>query len=83
MAKIVQLRQDRPRAFTTAEKMIEELRTQIFKDGRTYKEIAFKTGVNATTVNNLASGKTRWPRPTTLFPLLATLGLSVQIVRKS
>jgi transcriptional regulator with XRE-family HTH domain len=82
MAKIVELRAAKPRSFTTAEKLVEELREQIFRDGRTYKEIAFKTGVNASTVNNLASGKTRWPRPTTLFPLLATLGLSVQIVRK-
>jgi len=72
---------NRPRTFTSAELMIEELREHIFKDTRTYKELATKAGVNSTTINNLAIGKTKWPRPTTLFPLLIALGLKVQLTR--
>lgn len=82
MTRIHPITKDRPRAFTSAEKMIEEVRQQIFKFKGTYKDIATATGVNPSTIQNLARGKTRWPRPTTLFPLLITLGLKVQLVKK-
>jgi hypothetical protein len=82
MTRTVHLRADKPRAFTSAEKMIEELRNQIFEFKGTYKELAHKTGVNPSTIQNLATSKTRWPRPTTLFPLLMTLGLSIQLVKR-
>lgn len=72
----------RPRNFTTAERLIEEVRKEIFADGRPYKEIAAATSVANSTIANLAHGKTRWPRPTTLFPLLNSLRLEMQIVRK-
>ena len=70
------------RAFTTAEKLIEEVRAQIFRDGRNYKEIAAKVGVSRSTIGNLASGKTKWPRATTLFPTLDALDLELRMVRK-
>jgi len=70
----------RPRTLTTAERMIEEVRNRIFSDGRSYKDIAEKTGVARSTINSLASGKTRWPRPTTLFPLLTALRLHIELV---
>jgi transcriptional regulator with XRE-family HTH domain len=73
----------RKRSFTTAEMLIEEVRNNIFKDGRSYKEIALKTGVAQSTINNLATGKTRWPRPTTLFPALDTLNLEMRLVRRA
>jgi len=70
----------RPRTLTTAERMIEEVRNRIFSDGRGYKDIATQTKVATSTIANLASGKTRWPRPTTLFPLLAALRLHIELV---
>lgn len=72
----------RKRSYTTAEALIEEVRNNIFRDGRSYKEIAAETGVAQSTINNLATGKTRWPRPTTLFPALDALGLEMQMVKK-
>ena len=75
------IRLQRPRTFTSAEKLIEEVRQGIFADGRKYSDIARLTGVSATTVGNLARGKTIWPRSTTLFPMLGALGLSIQLVR--
>ena len=77
---VVQLK--RPQTFTTAEALIEKVRQEIFKDGGTYKAIAVKTNVSPTTIGNLAMGKTRWPRPTTLFPLLQSLGLEMQLVKQ-
>ncbi len=80
MATVVKLR---PRVFTTAEAVIEDVRKEIFDDGDPYRKIAARCNVSATTIGNLASGKTRWPRPTTLFPLLNALGLEMRIVRKA
>ena len=71
---VIELAPRRPKSFTSAEKMLEEVRQLIFKDGRPYRILAEKTGVGATTITNLSSGKTRWPRPTTLFPLMASWG---------
>lgn len=78
-SNIVPLR--RPQNFTSAESLIEKVRQEIFHDGGTYKGLAVKTGVSGSTIANLASGKTRWPRPTTLFPLLQTLGLEMRFVK--
>jgi hypothetical protein len=60
--------------------MLEAVRDRVFKDGRTYKEIAVWTKVSPSTIRNLASGKTQWPRPTTLFPLMRALGVHIELV---
>jgi predicted XRE-type DNA-binding protein len=73
---------NRPRTFTTAEAMIESVRELILTDRRPQREIAHLVGVSQTTINNLASGKTRWPRPTTLFPLLGHLGFIITIGKR-
>lgn len=80
MGKVIQL--PKPKTFTTAEAVVEEVRQAIFVDGTAYKKIAERCSVSQSTVANLATGKTRWPRPTTLFPLLHALGLEMRIVRK-
>lgn len=72
----------RKRSFTKAEQLIEEVRNEIFRSGEKYRVIATRTGVATSTISNLANGKTRWPRPTTLFPMLESLRLELQIVRK-
>lgn len=70
----------RPRTFTSAEAMLEQVRVIVHKDGRPQKAIAREVGVSPSTINNLASGKTRWPRPTTLFPLLRAMNMEIQLV---
>ena len=74
--------QFKPRAYTSAEKLIEEVRKGIFGDTDGYKKLAARVGVSQSTVSNLANGKTRWPRPTTLFPLLNALNMEMRLVRK-
>jgi len=71
----------RPKTFTSAEAMLEEVRTLIHADGNTQKIIAVKTGVAPSTIGNIATGKTKWPRSTTLFPLLDALGYQLSIQR--
>lgn len=80
MTNVIKLT-NRPRTFTSSEDMIEAVRQQIFKDGRKYQDIAHATGVCKGTINNLASGKTYWPRPRTLFPLLTALGYELKLVK--
>ena len=72
----------RPKTFTSAEAMMEEVRSIIHADSRMQRHIANKVGVAPSTIGNIATGKTRWPRATTLFPLLDTLGYRVSIQRK-
>lgn len=79
---VVELAVRRPKSFTSAEKMLDEVRELIFKDGRPYRTIAEKVGVGHSTINAIASGKTRWPRHTTLFPLMAALGYRMQLVKE-
>lgn len=70
-----------PRTFTSNERLIDALREEIFKDGRPFATLAAEAKVGRSTVAKLAQGGTRWPRPTTLFPLLAVLGLSLHLSR--
>lgn len=72
----------RKRSFTSAEELIEEVRTEIYRSGMKYRDIAEKVGVSKSTVYSLASGKTRWPRPTTLFPLLDSMKLELRLMKK-
>lgn len=70
------------RSYTSAEDLIEEVRRELFGSGEAYKQLATKVGVASSTIANIASGQTKWPRPTTLFPLLDTLGLEMKVVKK-
>lgn len=72
----------RPRNFTSAEAMLERVREEIFRDGRAFAIIAAETRVASSTIANIASGKTRWPRHSTLFPLIAALGLELSLRSK-
>lgn len=78
---VVRLVRARPRSFTSAERLLEQVRTEIFECGDTYKVLAVKTGVARTTIANIATGKTKWPRQTTLFPMLKSMGLGMRLVR--
>jgi len=69
----------KPRTFTKGEEVMLEVQERIHMCGMTYTVIADKTGVAPSTIQNIATGKTRWPRPTTLFPLFATLGMRMWI----
>lgn len=80
-SNVVELSNRRPKSFTSAEKMLDEVRQLIFKDGRPYRLIAEGVGVGHSTIANIASGKTRWPRHTTLFPLMVVLGYKIQLVK--
>lgn len=80
MTNVLKLK--RPLTLTRAEALIEEVRTGMFGSERSYKDLASAAGVSTSTVSNLARGKTQWPRPKTLFPLLDTIGLEMRLVRK-
>ena len=69
----------KPRTFTKGEEVMLEVQERIHMCGMTYTVIADKTGVAPSTIQNIATGKTRWPRPTTLFPLFSALGMRMWI----
>lgn len=70
----------KPRFHDSVEQLMEEVQELMFRDGRTHKKLAKDIGVGASTIANIMSGKTRWPRHSTLFPLLQSLGYSIRIV---
>lgn len=67
----------KPRTFTSNEEFIDALAEEIITSRRTYKSIALECKLSTSTVQNLASRTTRWPRHTTLFPLAMALGLKI------
>jgi len=77
MGKVVRL--VRPKSFTTSEAFLEEVREKIFMSHIQYKTLANKADVSISTIHNLASGKTMWPRPKTLFGILGALGYKLQL----
>lgn len=72
----------RPRTFTSAETLLDEVRQISFASKRKNKTLAAGIGVHPSTIGNINSGKTKWPRPTTLFPLIGALGYTLQMVPK-
>lgn len=70
MAKAKVLHLPHPRIFTAAEQVIEFISVRIMQSGLTYKQIAEDTGFSKSTIGNIASRKTKWPRGPTLFALL-------------
>lgn len=76
-AQVIKMR--RPRTFTSAEAVLDEIRERIHMCGMTYTQIALKTGVSPSTVGNIATSHTKWPRHTTLFPLMTALGMRMTI----
>lgn len=71
----------KPRIFTARERLIEAVRQEAVKHGDGYKALAEECKLNRSTISRLVIGHTTWPRHTTLFPLLAALGLELRVVK--
>lgn len=59
-----------PRSFTKAERVIEFFAEKLITDPAGYKKIAQEMGLSSSTIHNIASRKTKWPRPHTFFAIL-------------
>jgi len=77
---VVSIAPKRPRTFTRAEELIDTLREHILTSGETYEKLSERAGCSTSTVNNLCIGRTKWPRPQTLFGLLEATGYGLSIV---
>ena len=62
--------------------LAETLRLEIFRSGLTIRALSDRTGVAYSTIDHFARGNTRWPRPSTLLPLMAYFGVDLQTVRR-
>jgi hypothetical protein len=69
----------RPRTFTSSEVVIDYLAEKIITDKRTYRQIAEDCGVGVTTIANIATRQTKWPRPTTFFAVLAHYNIKLEL----
>lgn len=57
------------------------LREAIIGFGDNYR-LAKRVGVSRGTIERIVSGRTRWPRPETMFALLVVLDLRMVLVRR-
>lgn len=69
----------RPRTFTSAEVVIDYLAERIITDTDTYTKIGEHCGVSASTIHNIASRTTKWPRPSTFFGILNHYGITLEL----
>ena len=69
----------KPKTFTAGEQVIEYLSNRILADRRNYRQIAQDCDVSHSTISNIASRKTRWPRPKTFFSILNHYGIHLSL----
>ena len=69
----------KPKVYDRRHYIMNVIAERIYASGKTYQQIAKGVGVSPSTINNIASGKTRWPRPATLFGLLSYFGLTLTV----
>lgn len=62
-----------------AESVLREVRMELYKVD--HKALARQIGVSPGTIMSFRSGRTIWPRPNTLFAILAATGFAIRIIR--
>lgn len=62
------------------EAVMNELRAALWAHGD-MPLLANRTGISVSCLNNLKTGKTRWPRDVTMFTIAPILGLELRLVR--
>ena len=63
--------------FTDQFTYVQAMQGKVRSSREKQKKLAEQGEMSASTVGNMASGKTRWPRFSTMFGLAASLGLEV------
>ncbi len=69
------------RNYDSREVFIATLQEEILASGKTYNQLAKEANVSHTTIQGLACGRTKWPKYTTLFPLVKALGLKLEVTK--
>lgn len=62
------------------EVVMKELRAALWDHGD-MALLAARTGISVSCLNNLKTGRTRWPRDVTMFTIAPILGLELRLVR--
>lgn len=63
-----------------AQDFLREARLEVYR--RDAHKLARSVGVTTSTIYAFRSGRTVWPRHTTLFPLLEALGYELRLVKR-
>jgi len=62
---------------------IKLVQRELLRAHRTYTDIAKQAGLAHSTVSNIASGNTRWPRIETIIRLLGALGWVIMAQKRN
>lgn len=76
MAKVIQLRRN-VRGYITSEEVMNDIRLKLYP--YEVKEVAEACGLSTATIYSIRSGRTKWPRPNTLFAILAFLDIEFRL----
>ena len=63
--------------------VMDVLREAIVDSHMTQKQMAIRAGLSLSAVQGIASGRTRWPRPTTFVTLCLLLNLELTLRRRA
>jgi DNA-binding transcriptional regulator YdaS (Cro superfamily) len=65
---------------TSGAQLLDGVREQLVGEDKV--KLANRVGLHPSTISRIANGKTRWPRETTLFCVVASLGLQIRLEKK-
>lgn len=83
MANVVHLARGRPLVHLVDSPVaIKLVQDELLAYKETYKAVAARAQVASSTVSNIASGHTRWPRLETLIRILSALGWQIVAQRR-
>lgn len=84
MSDVVPIRRGRPLVqLVDSPVALKLLREELLTSGETYKIVAERAQLASSTVSNIASGATRWPRLETTIRLLSALGWQIIAQRRA
>ena len=72
----------RPSALDTRSAIMQKFSDCILSSGKTYKEIGAAIDKSPSCISAIANGKTRWPRPSTVFALANYFNYKLTLTRK-
>lgn len=77
-AQVVRL--NTPKTIISADSLTVELRREMYAHDVDW--LAAQAGVRTSTIYAIRSGRTKWPRGTTLFPILRAMGYTLVLKKE-
>ena len=81
LAKVISITKNRKGGYSLPDDVMNDIRYRMH--AYEVADLAELAGVSKGTIYSIRSGRTKWPRGTTLFPILDALGLDLVLVDRA